>query len=120
MNPRDFAFWLQGFYELNISCGKDYQFTVEQIKLILKHIELVKAYMRDRKKIRSGDYTHDKAQFVFWLEGVLAASGSNVYQLVQTRLSHLFEHVIDKEISGDQDEFNSIHGSAPDGELYRC
>lgn len=41
MTARDFAYWLQGFFEINEGCGGVKALTETQTEMIRKHLDLV-------------------------------------------------------------------------------
>lgn len=141
MKTQDLVYWLQGFFELgdltieatDIEQKTDQEMTLlpEHYVCILKHIELVKNYEKEK--------THS---FVHWLDGYLTAATNEKPSLetilkiskeVRQRVSSMFTHEIDKSYGDDTvaDTRNKIHGprrnrqSRPgyrggDGMLFAC
>jgi hypothetical protein len=65
MTPRDFCYWLQGYFELTgdgrngiVEC-----LSFEQKEIILKHIELV--------KVTPGHYDSRMVSFLGWMESAI-------------------------------------------------
>lgn len=41
MTSRDFCYWLQGFFEINHANGAIKELSVEQVRMVQKHLHLV-------------------------------------------------------------------------------
>lgn len=103
MTPRDFCYWLQGYFELD---GSNWN-SPDVLEIVLKHLELVKA--------TPGDYDSNMISFLGWLESAIEFEASQ--EKVQEKLSSIFEHVIDKNTPGNSYLQNQIHN--PDNTM-RC
>ena len=100
MTSTNFAFWLNGYFEL--SQGKITGLSEKQIQIIKNHLNLV------FETVKTPDQTKD-ISFCTWLnnflEGAVATSASkksinpNATQVIKNKLSEVFEHVIDPTFS---------------------
>lgn len=75
MTSRDFAFWLQGFFEINEAAGSDHKgLTVEQTEMIQRHLNLVFKHEiepsmnlnDEEKKIHDGNLVKDNDGVPAW------------------------------------------------------
>jgi len=103
MTPRDFCYWLQGYFELS---GKDLkELNDEQIGIISSHLQMVFAYNTDPK----GEGT----DFCYIMLGYLQINRKRKFDVkyIQSELNKCFKHEIDP-IYGDesmQNQLNDIH-----------
>lgn len=102
MHHNEFAYWLQGYFELRQSADSQ-AFDEEQIKIITQHLDLV----------RKVEGTNN--EFEGWLRGVLdcyfLSGGHGVLKfqtLIQKRLGELFQHEIDTQYE-NREELQKIH-----------
>ena len=93
MISREFAYWLQGYYEL----AKPTELDEEVTTLVKRHLELVLHW--------------DKApgDLILWLQGVLALTDpkkldARVTKMIGNRLADIFQHVIDPSYTDDQQQ----------------
>ena len=132
MNSKEFAYWLRGFFELNLAVEKDE--TTEEIKThvgmmksptklgsLIKHLLLAQTVDINEGRTSSG--------FVNWLDGYLRMrdySDISFYDIYE-RLQKEFKHVIDPSYE-NQEHLNSIHNpmnhlnshSTSGGTTLRC
>lgn len=121
MKSTEFAYWLQGFFELNhLTEGtglKDLILQKGHYECIQDHINLVKTY--ESEKVMP---------FVHWLEGFIAGylvssttddnnaeytRAVNTTKEIQTRLGNLFAHEIDPSYGKEKQEaMNKVHSGA--------
>lgn len=80
MTPENFAYWLQGYFELRQNII-DTPLTADQKSIIINHINLVKT-------------TTPSNFFISTIQELLKEEG-NVTHLIKRVLSGYFEHVID-------------------------
>lgn len=110
MKNTDFAYWLQGYFEIK---NQDESLTREQALLILEKITLT----RDTKTPAE----ENTASFVQECKTILEFSSSegnsgmlaHATESIRTKLNDVFEHVIDPSYEGDQKKFNKIHDGSP-------
>jgi len=107
MKAQEFAYWLQGFFEISEPE------TIEKSKaeMIKKHLDLVFEFDKDNSHIKN---------FCYRLSGMLSVKtlageslDEDTTQLVKSELSSLFAHVIDPTY-GDkatQDKLNGLHNT---------
>jgi hypothetical protein len=100
MNNINFAFWLQGFFELR---SQPEPLTQNQVELIYSHLQLAK---KVDGKLDS---------FGAWLEALLdlvktgsAKLDEKTMELITTKLGELFQHEIDP-LYKDGEALNKIH-----------
>lgn len=96
MTERDFAYWLQGFFE-----ASRIPLTSAQINCIRKHIALVKT-------------TQKPTSLIIAIEGLLTFEGG--VPIIRNILNAHFEHVIDPEHPNPVAD-NNAHGGST---LFRC
>ena len=82
MTPENFAFWLQGYFELTDGHGWN---SDPVIKCIRMHIEMV--------KVTRGNYDSRLVNFIGWMESALEFKADK--QVVKDKIHSIFEHVID-------------------------
>ena len=106
MTPRDFVYWLQGYFELsNVPVIGD-----AQVECIQKHIALVRT-------------TEPQDVIVGTIENLLRVTRD--VAIIQTVVGAYFQHVIDPQ-HPDQDAANAAHFSTSytkpqvNNALYRC
>ena len=120
MTSRDFAYWLQGYFEI----AEPKVLDVKATELVKRHLGLVFKY--EKKPTMN---------FPIWLNGFLEIGKPDelneaVLNIIKKELNSLFKHEIDP-LYGDnimQHELNSIHNNKPsflhdgldDGSLIRC
>jgi hypothetical protein len=120
MKAADFAYYLQGYFEIN---GGDAGLTQPQIQSVLKKAESV---------TKGQGAAEDKAQeFVSYTKGALSTVArinlpraewlKDITDDLKTKLNDLFIHAIDASYAGDQSTFNNIHRpQGPGGLEVRC
>lgn len=106
MTPRDFVYWLQGYFELsNVPVIGD-----AQVECIQRHIALVRT-------------TEPQDVIVGTIENLLRVTRD--VAIFQTVVGAYFQHVIDPE-HPDQDAANAAHFTGysgkfnPNDTVYRC
>ncbi len=119
MKSTEFAYWLQGFFELSGDSIKE--LNEKHCVLIKKHLELV--------------FTYDKtpSKFCIWLKGVLDSAdiacgnsedlelNQDFTNLIKKELASIFKHEIDSSYGSDiQDALNNIHSNTNESTIYRC
>jgi hypothetical protein len=98
MTPRDFCYWLQGYFE--IAGLNEAEWQSDRVRdLVLKHLLLVNA--------TPGKWFQELVNFVGWMESCLEFRGTAAQ--VEAKLSTIFEHVIDPATAGDSSQQNQIH-----------
>lgn len=119
MKAAEFAYWMQGYFEIN---GDGRSLTENQALLVLKKAESVKA---------GSDAVEGKAQSsVSFAQGMLfpvsegmvdEAFLKSASQKMKNKLHDLFAHTIDPSYEGAQSDFNAIHeGGRPPRPVMRC
>ena len=108
MTPRDFAYWLQGFFELQSDPKQN--LTPKQVQTINSHIALVN---------EEGGANYLTMTIGALLAGSEAGGLSNTAP-IRAVLSAHFEHVIDPQSKGEQSHLNSIHNGGGPGPVTRC
>lgn len=112
MKSTEFAYWLQGWFEIGEG---PLVMSSRQKQIIRKHLDMV--------------LKHDSSisPFCAWVDGVLTALGENdldaeMLAKVQERLNNQFLHVIDKSYPAEQQKvLNIIHGNdSPGAPKMRC
>lgn len=118
MTSTNFAYWLQGFFELSGDASNE--ITEKRKDIIKKHLELVFKYEKTPSK------------FCNWLKGFLDALGDNNIDydkkaLIRIELNSIFEHEIDLTYGDSkmQEDLLNIHNQKPfydnDGKtLFKC
>ena len=105
----EFAYWLQGYFEISTTEIKE--LSVSQVEMIHKHLDLV--------------FKCDKtpSAFCLWFKGFLEAGDKPMKEkhvlILKAKLQGEFQHVIDPSYSDDSDflsNLNNTHGNT----LYRC
>ncbi|MGG6281863.1 hypothetical protein ACQ4M3_09855 [Leptolyngbya sp. AN03gr2] len=105
MTPIDFAYWLQGYFELS---GSNVQWDHYIQATVSEHIELV--------KVTPGNYDSRMVQFIGWLESAIEFKAP--VSTIRLKLNEIFEHVIDPNTAGNSEQQNQIHHGWGDG--ARC
>lgn len=134
MNPNEFFYWLQGFFELRAIAlaGHRLSLSSAQAECIGRHINLVMAWMSDGKK-GGGAHPQTIARLheVRTYANLLTSERPEETRWEFTEsiikiTAAQFEHVIDPQ-AGDaetQAKLNNIHGGHPqrpdDKPVYRC
>lgn len=119
MTTREFAYWLQGFFEL----GESHKMTDRQLEVVSDHLALV---------FTLGVPPHSAASteselFAYWLRDQLV-SGNHTYLVLGmvTKLKDIFVHEIDPSYTNDpelQAKMNATHDGTyhvkynPDGSV---
>lgn len=100
MNPNEFFYWLQGYFELAPSSSEPLH--PGQVETIRRHAKLVYETVPNAPGV---------VAIEFLLYGHAAAPGAVTAAIVAI-VSSVFEHVIDPSYGppGKQDELNKIHG----------
>jgi hypothetical protein len=81
MTPRDFAYWLQGPYEIHPPTGT---MTATQKAVILAHVKM--------SEETSGVFNTALVEFRTWVKTALEFNAT--HEQISAKLSDLFEHVI--------------------------
>lgn len=103
MTAREFAYWLQGLFEI----GNPSELTADQVVIIERHLDMVFAYDKS---------TSAAMDFCLWAKGFLATYAKNglagdSLKNIKNKLNAIFFHEIDKTY-GDkvmQDTLNALH-----------
>lgn len=113
MRSNDFAFWLQGYFELR---EEGLPLNPRQLGIVKAHLALVRE--TEGKKLGG---------FPEWLQGTLDAMGDQpmderLLRLVEKRLANEFEHVIDPlyEKGKNKQNLDWLHGGGAGDTLIRC
>lgn len=113
MRAREFAFWLQGYFEIN---GTDAALTPAQAKTVLAKAE--------KTDLSGADAADQKAAvFVSYAKGALASVNyvqpadqqsvlKGVTDKLRSDLNDLFIHAIDPTLPGDQQKHRDAHRPA--------
>lgn len=114
MNSKEFAYWLQGWFENNEAAG----LTVTD--LTPRQFELVALCITKHLKLAL-EVDKTPSRFVVWLEGYLESSEgewqSRHFIRIKDRLAEEFVHVIDPSYPGDQIVLQSIHDTGKKPEV---
>jgi hypothetical protein len=110
MSPRDFTYWLQGYFELSDKFGKENQLNVIDFECIRKHIKIVRV-----------NYPNDK--FMNMLENAVElvwadTCSKDLLDNLRNIIDAQFEHVFDKE-DKNQPQLQAIH-NYDNNKTYRC
>lgn len=105
MTEQDFAYWLQGYFELYIEIENKLPPINDRIKICIeKHIKLVKEAELGKKY---------PSAFCARILGMLeAGDGERLSKAIAAALKEKFEHDIDPKYP-NSDQLNQIHGSGP-------
>jgi hypothetical protein len=114
-----FAYWLQGYFELgdhfdaeSLEASKTKKatpfLTITQVQCVKSHIQLhFECVLRENEQ---------PEPFICWLEGSLnyydklpVPEQANVVREIRERLNNLFIHKIDPQMPGDKDSLQDIH-----------
>lgn len=122
MKPNEFAYWLQGYFELR---EEDKPLTREQWDVVINHINLVKKVLEGSKRdladaLFSNLKENSTVAFINWLVGILEAAATPelkvdldaITPLVKKKLGEQFEHVIDKGYGIDPAVLHEVHSPA--------
>ncbi len=113
MRAREFAFWLQGFFELN---GRDEALSVDQSKLVLQKLQKVQTGT-DLVEQSAGAYVQFAKGALTSIEFLEPYEQAKVLVGITAKLrvdlDNLFVHAIDPSMPGDQEQHRSRH--RPDG-----
>jgi hypothetical protein len=113
MKAAEFAYWLQGYFEIN---GESQSLSEAQAKQIS---EKASAVGPETSTVEVAAYS-----FVKYVEGMLfpvsqGMAGSDFLkgttEQIKTKLHDLFVHSIDPSYEGEQDLYHAIHGSQGSG-----
>lgn len=104
MKAVEFAYWLQGYFELSIGgvSVAPIILSEKQIQIIKNHLALVREVDRDNS-------------FTSWLNGILEAIelglkiDEKATAKIQERLNSCFQHEIDTTYKGDPKKLAEIH-----------
>lgn len=115
MTPRDFCYWLQGYFEISDS---RYFKNDRQVLCLRKHLEMCIKYMEMNQEAR--DQNPRAAEFVSTTNQVLSYTNwerdsiNALLDKVSTRLNSVFKHEIDMSMGDDgvQHELNIIHNTS--------
>lgn len=115
MKANEFAYWLQGFFEIN---GSDAALTAAQAKAILAKTE----------KVELAQGNPQTLAFVAYAKGSLSTASrvasdellKVVTDDLKTKLNAVFVHEIDPSYEGDQNQFGKIHRPNGPDFTVRC
>ncbi len=109
MRAREFAFWLQGYFELD---GTTSPLSVQQAKLVLAKAGKVEAGT-DPVEQSAGAYIHFAKGALSSVEYLDAADQvkvlAGITNKLRSDLNNLFVHAIDPSMPGDQQQHRSKH-----------
>jgi hypothetical protein len=100
----EFAYWLQGYFELSPEGA--IVLSERQIQIIKNHLALVREVDKDNS-------------FTSWLNGILEAIDlglridEKATTKIQERLNNCFQHEIDPTYKGDPQKLAGIHAGKP-------
>jgi ABC-type transporter MlaC component len=123
MKAVEFAYWLQGYFEIS---GTEDTLTVPQARKILSTAKKVRAGREEAEK--------DAMDFVFSLTALLGCTTPELKiadtaltavlkeatPQLKKQLNNLFQHAIDPSYDGDQSQFNNHHNGSNGGPVMRC
>lgn len=108
MTPTNFAYWLQGYFELkDTEPGGVIKLTGAQVTIIKNHLKLVRETAKRRKK--------SVEPFIVWVDtaidvAVEAKMDNEVLTtLIRKKLVDTFIHVIDPNYGKHKDELLDVH-----------
>lgn len=114
MKAVEFAFWLQGYFEIS---GGTPELSGDQLRTISKKAETVKAENSPAEQSAKSYVDYLRGALSLLPEGGPVDTGmaKNISANLQGKLNDLFVHAIDPSIQGDQQRFRDIHrpGSRP-------
>ena len=125
MTPRDFCYWLQGYFEL--SKPANIVFGQQERDILEKHLQLVLRTIAENPNTHYRD-TPRATAFCFMVCGMLSTWNGKTFSVSEIKtlagqLDKVFEHELDA-VSAPvelQDELNHLHGSSdPNGPVMRC
>lgn len=91
MTPRDFIYWLKGYFEIP---QPEHVITFQQQKVIRRHLAMLPVANYNPDTVCTPAYGND---FCNWLDGYLKESEDDLSgartSKIQRRLDELFEHV---------------------------
>lgn len=102
MTPQDFAYWLQGYFEIFEASEKVPEWDSKTRSCVRKHLELV-----DAATVGHSMYDERLLRFLGWMEAAL--DGSVAVHIIKRKLNDIFEHVVDPSVQGNQQQLNQIH-----------
>jgi hypothetical protein len=105
MRSIEFAYWLQGYFEISEDVT---EINERRLSIIKAHLSLV------------FEYDKEPSKFIHWLKGFLDGANHNsltpeLTDKVKKELHSIFKHVIDPSYTNDpkkQNEMNAIHNSS--------
>jgi hypothetical protein len=111
MKATEFAYWLQGYFEID---GNDKPLSNAQAKKVLERAKSAKSDggAVDNKAQSFADYTAG-ALFPVTIEDQSEKFLGTITRELKSKLNDLFIHAIDPAIPGDQTQFRNTH--RPDG-----
>ena len=108
MTERDFAYWLQGYFELVPPDA--IHLTGPRIDCIKRHMALVQVTEPARP-----------SALCSWIEGALEVGGAEAVRAIRARLAQHFKHVIDPQHPAPSQADQAHHGlHDPFGVKLRC
>jgi hypothetical protein len=118
MTPLNFAYWLQGYFELTKAIEPYNNFNDYNLDLfydcITAHCNLVKK--------TPGTFDPELVSFVSWVIGAVETKGN--LEIIEKKLNNLFEHVIDPMTIGDQIAMSNTHQAygnwQSENKIIRC
>lgn len=135
MTPRDFCFWLQGYFEIG-GLPKN-GLTIQQTSMVGKHLDLVFAYAPSNAEANANPVSMTFCETLkSWFDGQKAFSDheflmdAGMTRRTAEALSRVFKHEIDPSMgpADVQDKLDSIHNIPPKhpldgydaGVVFRC
>lgn len=113
MKATNFAYWLQGYFELN---GSDASLTEKQAKNLLQKAESVTRGQDKAEEQAQGFVEYTKGALLAVKQGVATPALLNmVTNELKTKLNDLFIHAIDPTVPGDQQQHRKTHRPGNDG-----
>jgi hypothetical protein len=92
MTPINFAYWLQGYFELSDEIVEGVSLPLKVRVLISQHIDMCKA--------TPGNYNSKLVGFLGWMESAIEFTATS--DSIRKKLDNLFEHVIDPMTVDDE------------------
>ena len=108
MKAVEFAFWLQGYFEIS---GGAPELSGDQLRAIAKKAETVKAENTPAEQAAKSYTDYVRGALSLLPEGGPVDTGMavKISNNLQGKLNDLFVHAIDPSIQGDQQRFRDIH-----------
>lgn len=118
MTSRDFAYWLQGYFELFPTASADITLDDGQERCVRRHIDLVCVTEKEPSQLTADIRAALDVGIAMSNAGGKGARAA-MTTVIRERLAHYFEHVIDKQ-HPQPEKAQAAHNPRPGGNRLMC